>query len=265
MFNDPSSAVRLAAGVTSSPARLGRFTRPDGRPQRVMPLMRKVEVACLTPEGEVNDSARLVPAVPAFEDAFAAFTRANLVTTDRGLVAVGDLYPGDLVRTVDHGFQTLLWKGTTMLVPQAQGQDPAMGRLTRIAADALGIARPMGDLVLGPRARLIHRSPEIRRLTGQDIAAIPARDFIDGIGVVELTPATAVEVFHLGFSGHERIVANGVEVESYHPGPVHNLGLRPDMLGLFLSCFPHIAAAEDFGLPAIARLRLGDLDLTHVA
>ncbi|MBW7920708.1 MAG: Hint domain-containing protein [Rubellimicrobium sp.] len=227
--------------------------------------MRRVEVACLSPSGDVNISPRLVPALPAFEEPFAAFTRATLVATDRGLTAVGDLWPGDQVRTVGSGFQTLLWKGTTLLVPQAAGQDPAMGTLTRIAADALGIARPMHDLVLGPSARVTQRGAAVERLTGREAALIPARDFIDGCGVIEITPPAPVEICHLGFAGHEIIVANGVEVESYHPEPVHNLGLHAGYIDLFLSCFPHVDDMADWGLPAFPRLRRADLDLTCAA
>lgn len=229
------------------------------------PLMRKVEVACLTPSGEVTSSPRLIPALPAFEEPFSAFTRATLVTTERGLTAVGDLWPGDMVRTVGSGFQPLLWKGTTTLIPRARGQDPAMGRLTRIAADGLGIARPMVDLVLGPSARIAHRAPAVRRLTGSEMALIPASDFVDGFSVLEITPPAPVEICHLGFAGHEVIVANGVEVESYHPGPVHNLGLRPEYLELLLSCFPYLDSFDDWGLPAHPRLRRDDLDVTRVA
>lgn len=227
--------------------------------------MRRVEVACLSPSGEVIESPRLIPALPAFEAPFAAFTRATFVTTTRGLTAVGDLWPGDQVRTVENGFQTLLWKGTTQLVPHARGQDPAMGRLTRIASDGLGIARPMGDLVLGPSARITHRSPVVEKLTGQDMALISARDFVDGFSILEITPPAPVEICHLAFANHEIIVANGVEVESYHPGPVHNLGLRPEYMDLFLSCFPHLDSYGDWGLPAHPRLQRSDLDLTRVA
>ena len=230
-----------------------------------MPLMRKIEVACLGSTGNFIDATRLVPAIPVFEDAFAAFARGALFQTERGLTAIEDLWPGDRVRTVGNGFQTLLWRGSTMIVPQAQGQDPTMGRLTRIAADALGIARPMHDLVLGPRARLAHRASGIRALTGKEIALIPARDFIDANNVIELTPPSAVPVFHLGFASHERITANGVEVESYHPGPLHAMGLRQDLVALYLSCFPHMADLAAFGLAALPRLRLNDLDLFNVA
>jgi hypothetical protein len=229
--------------------------------------MRKVEIVHLTSphSTDIDDFTRIVPATGPFDDAFTAFARGTLLHTDRGQMSVEDLLPGDKVRTVDAGFQTLLWRGTTVLSALAQGQDPAMGQLTRIAADTLGIARPMPDLVLGPRARLVHRSNGVRVLTGQESALILARDFIDGVNVVSLTPPTTVPAYHLGFAGHHVLVANGVEVESYHPGPLHHLGLRGEMLSLFLSCFPHVHSLEDFGAPTLPRLRLSDLDLFEVA
>ena len=231
----------------------------------MMPLMRRIEVVHLSATQQICDFTRIVPAMPAFEEAFAAFARNTLIQTERGHVSVEDLWPGDRVRTVDHGFQTLLWRGMTLLVPQANGQDPSMGRLTRIASDALGIARPMSDLVLGPRARLAHAAPGIRQLTGQDRAFVPARDFIDGINVMELTPPAPVQVFHLSFATHVRLLAGGVEVESFHPGPLHALGLRPDLLALYMSCFPHMANFDAFGPMALPRLRMADLDLIHAA
>ena len=265
MTTTSSLAAGLAAGPKYPPVQLDRFTRPDGRPQRVMPLMRKIEVVHLSPSQEIRDFTRIVPAIAAFEDAFSAFARNTLIQTDRGHISVEDLWPGDMVRTVDHGFQPLLWRGMTLLVPHANGQDPSMGRLTRIAADSLGIARPMSDLILGPRARLSHRAPGVRQLTGQDRAFVPARDFIDGINVMEITPPGPVQVFHLGFAGHQRLLASGVEVESFHPGPTHGLGLRGDLLSLYLSCFPHMSDMAAFGPTALPRLRLNDLELFNAA
>lgn len=269
----PALAPGLGAGNRSSAVRTDRFTRPgerpdgrpDTRPVRVMPLMRRIEAACLSPSGADIIVSRIVPAIGAFEDAFSAFSRNTLLSTERGLIAVEDLWPGDRVKTVLNGFQTLIWKGSTMVVPAANGQDPAMGRMTRITADGLGIARPMPDLVLGPRARMVHRAPGVQTLTGQDAALIPVRDFIDGMAVIELTPPTAVQVFHLGFAAHERVLANGVEVETFHPGPAHAIGLRGDLLALYLSCFPHMADLAAFGPPCLPRLRLQDLDLFNAA
>ncbi|WP_248606221.1 Hint domain-containing protein [Limimaricola hongkongensis] len=226
-------------------------------------LMRRIEILTLCPHhgSDIVETTRRVPAAPIFEQAVAALAHGAQIPTERGLVAVEDLLPGDRVKTVDRGFRTLLWRGATTLVAGVPGQSPEMGRLTRISADALGIARPMHDLVLGPMAHLVRQGAAIERLTGRRAAAIPARDLIDGIGVVELTPPSAVQVFHLGFERHERILANGVEIESYHPGPAQLARLAPEQRGLFLSCFPHLERIEDFGPPTLPRLRLAELDL----
>ncbi len=227
--------------------------------------MRKYEVVHLNRAGDITDFSRIAPAVPAFEDAFAALARGAILPTENGPVAVEDLLPGDRIRTVDHGFQTLVWRGSCALVPNAAGQSRAMGHLTRIAAETFGPSRPAADLVLGPSARLFHRANGIKVLTGDAGAFIPARDFYDGVSVVELTPITAVQVYHLGFKEHQMVTANGVEIESYHPGAVPMLGLKGDMLALFLSLFPQVCELSDFGAPAYARLRLSDLDLFNAA
>ena len=233
---------------------------------RMTPLMRRVEIVALAPGSrEATESARLVPAIPAFDEAFAAIARGTLLPTDRGPIAIEDLWPGDRVRTADGSFETLLWRGSTMVVPNARGQDPGMGRLIRVAADAFGGGRPMPDLVLGPRARLVYRVPGVKALTGSEAALIAAADFVDGVSIVELTPASPVQVFHLGFARHRRIAPHGIEIESQHPGPPHLLGLRPDLLHLYLSCFPHVAELSDFGPPVLPRLKRADLDLFDVA
>ncbi len=227
--------------------------------------MRKYEVVHLNQSGEIVDFTRIAPAVPAFEEAFAAFARGAIMQTENGPVAVEDLLPGDRIRTEDNGFRTLVWRGTCAVVPHATGQARAMGHLTRIGSDTFGMARPTSDLVLGPSARLFQRAPGIKVLTGQDGAFIPARDFIDGVSIVELTPMTPVQVYHLGFKSHQMITANGVAVESYHPGPTPMIGLKGEMLSLFLSMFPHVRDLSDFGSPIYPRLRLSDLDLFNVA
>lgn len=239
---------------------------PGPRPAR-LPLMRKVEVACLLPDGREAEVGRLVPALPAFEQAFAGFARGTVLASDRGPVAVEDLWPGDRLKVAPHRWETLLWRGSTMVVPDgARGlQDPAMTRLTRVAADALGIARPAQDVLLGPHGRVAHRGPGVRALTGRDAAFVPAADLVDGEGVAAVAPQAPVQVFHLGLAGHERLLAAGLEVESCHPGPLHALGLRGELLDLYLSCFPHLADLGGFGPPDLPRLRLRDLDLFDVA
>lgn len=251
----------VSISSVSSQARQGLPARFEGEPRRAKPLMRKYEVLHLEPNGDIGEFFRIAPASLAFEDAFAAFARGSLVATSRGPVAVEDLWPGDEVKTVEDGYQTLLWRGAMTVVPNADGQRKEMGHLTRLSADALGIARPMPDLILGPCARLFDRTRAAQVLTRGEGAFLPGRDFLDGVNVIELTPPTSIQVFHLGFRDQQRIVANGVELESHHPGTLHELGLRGEVLNLYVSLFPHVSQFADFGPLRHPRLRRSDLDL----
>lgn len=234
------------------------------------PLMRKVEFAWALPGGGVGEGSRLVPALPAFEEAFAAFARGTLFATPRGLVGVEDLWPGMEVRVAGGAMRRLLWRGSTTVVPGGSARvDPAMTRLTRISADALGVSRPTENLVLGPHARVVRRGPAVRALAGAEAALVPASDLADGDGVTALSPASPVPVFHLGFERHERLDAHGVEVESQHPGPhpgpLAAAGLSAELLDVWLSCFPHRRALADWGPAALPRLSGQDLALFDAA
>tara|TARA_R110002051_G_scaffold91647_1_gene161357 strand:+ start:21612 stop:22292 length:681 start_codon:yes stop_codon:yes gene_type:complete len=226
--------------------------------------MRKYEVAHLTPSFDIHETTKVAPALPAFEDAFAAFGRGAILRRDNGPVAVEDLLPGDRVVT-SVGTQTLLWRGSMVIQPNAKDTRPHMGTMTRITTDAMGFGRPVPDLVLGPAARLLHKSPAARVLTGQDAALVPARDFIDGSQLIALRPVAAVSCYQLGFARHCCVTVNGVDVETLHPGPAHMLGLRGDLHDIFLDMFPHIKTLRDFGGLVAPRLRLEDLDLVTAA
>jgi len=231
---------------------------------RSRPLMRKYEVTSLAANGDLQDFTRLAPALPAFESAFAAFARGTLINTPRGPVAVEDLWPGDIVTTENAGPQTLLWKGATTLLPNVPGQHPDMGALTRISAGSLGPNRPFPDLMLGPVARLFEPAPAEDFEIGATGILRPVRERIDGDAIFEIVPPSAVRVFHLCFAGHCRIMANGIEVESFHPGRYEALGLSGDLLQLYLSMFPHVTSIRDFG-PMVAR-RVGSvLETTEAA
>lgn len=227
--------------------------------------MRRYEVVHLLSNGDIDDFSRIAPAHASFEDAFGSLARGSLLKTNRGTVAIEDILPGDDVQTVSNGFQTVHWRGSMSVVPGAQGQNANMGKLIRVSSDALGIGRPMQDLLLGPSARMYHRSPTLQRVTGHGAALVPAIDFVDGVNIVEVTPQTPVQVFQLGFTDHQRIVANGVEVDSHNPGARYDLGLRGDMLNLYLDLFPHVKTLEDFGPLLAPRLSLHDLDFGVVA
>jgi hypothetical protein len=212
--------------------------------------LRKYEVAHLTPSGEIKEFSRRAPCLPAFEDAFAAIARGGLVMTETGPVAVEDLQPGMMIQTVDAGLQTLLWKGSTTLMPHAVAPDQSedMGTLTRVAADGLGFNRPMKDLMLGPKARMLAR----HRSKGAVLAPITALE--NGETIFSITPFAPVRLYHLAFRSQQILRVSGLEIESYHPGRDFRMSLSHEMLALFLELFPHCASLEDFGTQCLPRV-----------
>ena len=261
----PTAAAGLAADRHTNPVSSDRIASPDGQPRRMMPLMRSYEVAHLTTSQDVSEFTQLAPAISVFEDCFAALGRGAILQTDTGPRAVEDLWPGDRVLTVSHGMQVLLWKGAMQIVPRSSQTRAEIGTMTRITAEAMGLSRPATDLVLGPTARIAHRAPGTRRLTGDHVAFVPARDFVDQCNVVALEPIAPVHAYQLGFADHATVAVNGVEVETLHPGLPHQLNLRPDIGALLMQLFPHKAALSDFGPLLHPRIALRDLDLFSAA
>ena len=223
-------------------------------PQPNMP-MRRYEVMALTPEGDLIDEIRAAPATPLFESAFTAIARGALLMTEEGPVAVEDLMPGMRIETRDNGFQTLLWRGATNIVPRPMSPETSPF-LYRIPVDSFGPQRPMPDLMLGPHARLLHRNPGLVEIAGQDRALAPLAAFEDSVTVIRVTPASPVRLFHLGFARHEVIAVNGVEIESMHPGPELVRSLAAPELKRFLSIFPHVRALSQLGPLLLPRLSL---------
>jgi hypothetical protein len=230
------------------------------QPRPVVP-QRKYTVTYMLATGQIGETSTLAPATPAFEDAFGALGRGTILQSLNGPIAVEDLFPGDKLRLADGSFAKLLWRGMMTIMPTPSDTGPSRLTLTRIMADALGIGRPMQDLVLGPSARLHHGANGVLKLTGKSAAFIPARDFVDGNQFVELRPAAAVDVYQLGFATHETLMVNGIGVESLHPGTAFSLGLRGETLAQYLALFPHLRQLEDVGLFKHLRMRLRDLEM----
>lgn len=220
-------------------------------------MLRKYRILSLRNDGSIHETENIGPATAPFEAAFSAFARGTLIKTTTGPVAVEDLLPGMKIVTCEHGPMPLLWLGAMTLVPDAEGTVPQNRRITRIMGDALGMGRPMMDVMAGPGARLLSRPLGLRDSFGGEQVLTPARDLADGMSVVEITPAHPVTVFHIALRRHSTICAGGLEFESYHPGAGFERHMSQNMLSLFLSYFPHIHEAHQFGALSHPRLPFG--------
>ena len=257
MTTIPHTTAGLAVDPYTSPVHLNRIASPNGRPQRNLPLMRKYEVAHLTPSHHIEHRTIVAPATDVFESAFAVMGHGTLLATDAGPRAIEDIVPGDRVVTVENGLQTVMWHGAMSLA--APRQEAAT--LTRFPsnADQFGLDGP--DLVLGPAARLRVTSEAARKITGANHVFVPASDLIDGSQAIAIRPMSATNCYQIGLARHSSVRVNGQCIETLHPGPAHQLGLRAAMLDLYLSLFGHVSSLADFGPMAAPRIRQSDLDL----
>ncbi|MEO1537266.1 MAG: Hint domain-containing protein [Pseudomonadota bacterium] len=247
------SARRISEPMWSAPRR--PVSRPTSKPVAVKPksrITRRFEVEWFE-RGDVQSAIMAAPALPAFEAAFNAFTHGALIQTSEGPVAIEDLYPGMMLEAASGRHVRLLWKGAITLVPGAPtlGDEP---KLYRVMPDAFGLGRPAQDQTFGPGARRIDRDPKLRAAMGSEAALVPLSVMADGHSIIEVTPVSPTRVYHLACEDHETILAAGLEVETFHPGPETPISLPEEMLALFMRFFPHLHQVRDFGRLATPRV-----------
>ncbi len=247
----PTSLSQAAqrAVSTASPA----LNDPAALRSRPKQQLRRYEVSTLLPNGNLSETRHIAPALPLFEDAFCAFARGSLVETDCGPVAIEDLWPGDRIVTADGSLETLVWKGSTTIVPARPGPRGRNMRLARFLPDSFGMQRPPQSVVAGPSARLLHAPAHLRGSTGQTQSLTLVHDFVDGMNVVETAPPAPVDLFHICLPRHSVIRVGGLEFETYHPGEDAPRLISHSMRTLFFNLFAHADQFSDFGPLAFPR------------
>ena len=262
-MNYPTSRIPEFAEAPSPrlrserPWTVRRVSRPVSQPVPSR-LTRRFETEWLAGE-DVMDAVQVAPALPVFEKAFGAFTHGVLIQTTDGPVAVEDLVPGMHLECAGGTVSRLMWKGSIMVVPNAPTLSDLPDRLYRVMADAFGLGRPVQDQTFGPHVRRLDRDPKIRAALGADAALVPLSSLADGHSVIEVAPVSPTRVYHLVCENHSTILAAGLEVETYHPGPETPLSLSEEMMAQFLTFFPHLTALRDFGKLTAPRLTRDDI------
>ncbi|WP_109565636.1 Hint domain-containing protein [Jannaschia seohaensis] len=145
------------------------------------------------------------------------FTPGTLIETAKGPRPVETLHPGDVVLTRDDGLQPIEWMGLRCLSAVSLTARPDL-RPIRLRAGALGGARPQPDLIVSPDHRVMLTGPKARALWGETEVLARAGDLVDDGRVLRDHSAQDVTYIHMLFARHQVIRANGVEVESFHPG-----------------------------------------------
>ena len=118
-----------------------------------------VENLDLNNDGDSNDTVPLEAGNGNFNvNSIVCFTSGTLITTQSGEVAIEKLSAGDMVLTMDHGYQPIRWIGSSKRI--------AMGDLAPILIrkDTLGNTR---DLRVSPQHRMLIQGSNAELLFGE--------------------------------------------------------------------------------------------------
>jgi len=174
------------------------------------------------------------------------FVAGSLIRTPYGEVMVEDLQPGDLVETRDDGAEPIRWVGARLV--QADG-DFAPIHIRK------GTFGPHRDLLVSPQHRVLVRDSLAELLFGEAEVLVAAKDLLNDRSVTR-RPGGEVTYVHLMFDRHQVIFSEGLETESFLPGPQTTNLLEQPIVDEICALFPELDPATGAGYGDAARRTL---------
>ncbi len=159
------------------------------------------------------------------------FTSGTMIKTKTGEVAIEHLGVGDLVLTLDCGFQPVRWVGSKTL--------SVTDKNAPITFDE-GVIRNDAKLSVSPNHRMLIRSVDSELLFGESETLVAAKHLTMVKGVRREHPKE-VTYIHILFDQHQIVYANGALSESFHPGIEALNALDLETRNEVLEFFPELA------------------------
>ncbi|SDJ02460.1 Hint domain-containing protein [Lutimaribacter saemankumensis] len=147
-----------------------------------------------------------------YGDSVLCLTGGCHVRTPKGSRRAMDLQVGDLVWTLDHGHQPIIWVGKRELSAAELARNPRHGPI-RLGPSSLAEGVPRRSTMLSPQHRILIASPIAQRIYGSTEVLVAAKKLVSFDGI-EQFEANAVHYVHILFERHEIIEADGALVES---------------------------------------------------
>ncbi len=197
-------------------------------------------------------------------DVTICFTKGALIKTITGERPIETLAQGDLVLTMDNGYQPIRWIGARKLGPHDLMRAPAL-RPIRIKAGALGPELPQRDMLVSRHHRILSRSKIARNMVGCSEVLVPAKDLVFLSGIDDATDVTEVEYWHFMFDKHQLVYAEGAAAESLFTGPEALRAVGPAALREIYDIMPDLAVADLRIKRHLARPELTGRHARHLA
>lgn len=198
----------------------------------------------------VNDDTGFV-----IVDSVPCFTRGTRISTARGDVPVEELKLGDQVLTRDNGLQPIRWIGSR--VTEAKGKHAPI----RIRAGTFGKHE---EIFLSPLHRVLIKDCVAELLFGSSEVLVAARDLVND-NTVRIVEGGDVEYYHLLFDTHEVVFSEGLETESFLPGPLLKSSFEEEIAAEIYDLFPEIDPQTGEGYGSAARRTLKSFEAQLLA
>lgn len=155
----------------------------------------------------------------------ACFVAGTRIETSDGLIPVDDLRIGQLIRTLDHGFQPL----RRLLRTTVSGQEKHAPIVF-----AKGTWGAEADMAVSPMHRMFLADWRAELLFGDVEVLVPAVHLVNGETIYRKR-MDRVTYLHLVFDSHEIVLAENVASESFHLSPdgAGSGELREELLDFF--------------------------------
>lgn len=180
---------------------------------------------------------------------FVCFTPGTTILTQEGETPIERLRVGDLVVTMDHGLQPLIWIGSRSLIFD---QHNTRQKPIEIKRNAFGEGLPFKDLRVSPQHRILLS----KGLPGTDEVLAPAKGLTE-LPYLRVMHGKKQETYiSLLLQNHEIVFTNGLPCESFLPGPNALAMVGPTYRLQLLHLFPRLAWDPEagYGKPARAIL-----------
>ncbi|MFN3937634.1 MAG: Hint domain-containing protein [Gemmobacter sp.] len=184
------------------------------------------------------------------------FTPGTMIATPDGERPVESIRPGDPIQTADCGAQEVLWTGHRRMSGARLFAMPHL-RPIRIRASAWGSGRPVRDLLVSPRHRMLLRGAAARDLFNESEVLVEAGHMVNDHSILVDLGCREVVYVHLLLPSHQIVFANGIETESFHPASAALDEIVPDQRARLLDVLPGIDLNPAlYGAPARRNLPL---------
>ncbi len=183
------------------------------------------------------------------------FVAGTMIRTGRGDIPVERLRIGDMVLTRDDELQPIRWIGQRTL--------PAEGKMApvRIARGTFGDHQ---TLMVSPLHRVLVRNVHADLLFGSSEVLIAARDLIDDRDVRQIEGGL-VHYVHLLFDRHQVVWSEGLETESFLPGPQTTHCFEEATVAEIREIFPDLDPTTGAGYGPAARPALKSFEARLLA